>query len=364
MSSHVLQNWLCRHTYSLVRPLLFQIEAETAHELTIKFLKYGLGPKINNDYGTLLYTKICGLNFSNPVGLAAGFDKNAEVVGPALNFGFGFVELGSITPYPQAGNPKPRLFRDPKNQAAINRYGFNSDGSTKCLERIIAYQANGKQRGLVGINIGKNKTSTDAVTDYVTGIDKFAPYADYLTVNISSPNTLGLRDLQGREQLLELLKQVLTVRNRATQKPPIFVKVAPDQTEQQQDDIAEVALNSGIDGIIIGNTTITRPDYISPQLAQETGGLSGKPLFTLSTQILANLYKKTNGKIPLIGCGGISNAEDAYTKIRAGASLVQLYTALVYQGPALIDRINHGLVRLLKRDGLKSIQEAIGIDHQ
>jgi dihydroorotate dehydrogenase len=341
--------------YGLLRPLLFRLDPENAHKLTIAFLKTGLGPR-SHFADPILSIKVCGLAFPNPVGLAAGFDKQAEAPQAILDLGFGFAELGSITPKPQSGNPRPRLFRIPEADAVINRFGFNSDGLEICLGRI----ARKRTRGIVGINVGKNKESTDASADYVTGVKAFAPHADYLTVNVSSPNTPNLRDLQGREQLTALLKDVLNARNAGAKKPPLFVKVAPDLTEAQQEDIAEVALTSGIDGLIIGNTTVTRPSSIPAEMAKEAGGLSGRPLFSLSTQVLANLYKLTQKKIPLIGCGGISNGADAYTKIRAGASLVQLYSALVYKGPRLVPQINRELAALLKRDGFTSVADAVG----
>ncbi len=348
--------------YPLIRSLLFQLDAEAAHHLALTLLKKGLGPNINNDFDPILRTTVCSLDFPNPVGLAAGFDKNAEVIGDVLNMGFGFVEIGSITPLPQPGNPQPRLFRVPTAEAVINRFGFNSDGIDICLRRIIAYRdaTIGTKQAPVGLNVGKNKDTAEAADDYVKGIKAFALHADYITVNVSSPNTPGLRDLQGREQLANLLKQVMEARATTDKKPPVFVKVAPDQTEQQQDDIAEVVLASGVQGMIIGNTTVTRPSSIPTDLAKEAGGLSGKPLFAMSTEVLASLYKKTGGKIPLIGCGGIFSAEDAYAKIRAGASLVQLYSALVYEGPGLVVRINQGLTELLKRDGFKTMSEAVG----
>ena len=353
--------------YTLVRPLLFKLDAEKAHHLTIALLKKGIGPRFSNDSNPSLKVTLCGLNFANPIGLAAGFDKHAEIMDEMLGFGFSAVELGSITPRPQSGNPLPRLFRVPEAEAIINRFGFNSDGFETCLRRIIAYrdtQTKQSARGVIGINIGKNKESTDAAADYVAGINTFAPYADYLTVNVSSPNTPGLRDLQARDMLCDLLNKVMAARNAAQKKPPVFVKIAPDQTEDQMQDIAAVAASSGIDGIIIGNTTVSRPGNIPPELAKETGGLSGKPLFDLSTRVLATIYKLTGGKVPLIGCGGVSSGADAYAKIRAGASLVQVYSALIYQGPFLIPHINRELSELLQRDGFRSVGDAVGADHR
>lgn len=351
--------------YSIIRSLLFCLDAEDAHGLAIHALKasprFLLRGYDDSLLHTTLTTKAGALSFPNPVGLAAGFDKQAEVIAPILDLGFGFTEIGSITPLPQAGNPRPRLFRVPEAKAVINRFGFNSEGIEACRTRITAYRADATPRaGLLGINVGKNKETEDAAADYIKGIRAFAPLADYLTANISSPNTPGLRDLQRREPLQNLLTQIVAARNEGTHKPPLFIKIAPDLSDEQKEDIAELSLTSGIDGIIIGNTTITRPPEIPAALAQEAGGLSGAPLRTLSTRVLADIYRLTKGQIPLIGCGGIASGADAYDKIRAGASLVQLYSAMVYEGIGLAARINRELAVLLKRDGFKSVNEAVG----
>ena len=363
MSLSYLNAWRNINFYPMIRPVLFQLDAEKAHHLALTLLKKGLGPKATADYGENLRTKICGINFPNPIGLAAGFDKHAEVMGTTLGFGFGFMEVGSITPRPQAGNPKPRLFRIPEAKAIINRFGFNSHGFEACLERIQKYKEQ-PSNGIIGINIGKNKETKDAADDYVRGIELFSSSADYLTVNVSSPNTPGLRDLQGRTQMTDLIKRVLDARRKSGKNPPVFIKIAPDQTDESEVDIAEVVLASGIDGVIIGNTTVTRPGNLEETLAKEAGGLSGQPLFSMSTKVLSSLFKKTAGKIPLIGCGGIQTPEDVYAKIRAGASLVQVYSALIYEGPNLIPRLNKGLSALLKRDGFNNVSEAVGIDHK
>lgn len=361
MRTPFIRNFTALHAYPFMRPLLFRLDAEDAHNLALTLLKRGFGPQIKSEYDAILHTEVCGMSFANPIGLAAGFDKNAEVIEDVLGFGFGFAEIGSITPLPQPGNPRPRMFRAVNAKGVINRLGFNSHGMDACLPRMIAYRdANPNVSGIVGINIGKNKDSADAASDYVTGIKKFSAYANYITVNISSPNTPGLRDLQSREQLADLLKQVMDARNAAQKQIPIFVKIAPDQTEQQMDDIAEVALASGIHGMIVGNTTVSRPGNLPAQLASENGGLSGKPLFELSTRILGGMYKRLGGKLPIIGCGGVASGADAYAKIRAGASVVQLYSALVYEGPGLVSRINRELAALLRRDGFTSLKEAIG----
>jgi dihydroorotate dehydrogenase len=351
--------------YYLIRPLLFRMDAEKAHHFVASLLKQGVGPRFANDFGAALRTKICGLDFPNPIGLAAGFDKQAEMMFEMFHFGFGAVEVGSITPQPQFGNPLPRMFRVPQADAIINRFGFNSDGFDICLRRVVAHydETLRNRRGVTGVNIGKNRDSADAAADYVAGITAFAPFADYLVVNISSPNTTGLRDLQGSEQLAALLKQVMDARNVTRAKPPIFVKIAPDLSDAQQQDMVGVIVASGVQGIIIGNTTVSRPNSIPPDLAKEAGGLSGKPLFDMSTAVLRNMFKLTGGKLPLIGCGGVSSGADAYLKIRAGASLVQVYTALIYEGPLLIRRINNELAALLARDGFENVGQAVGVDH-
>jgi dihydroorotate dehydrogenase len=352
--------------YPLLRPMLFRMDAETAHGLAIAALKKGLIPKARHKPDPILHTQLYGLSFPNPVGLAAGFDKQAEVMGELFDLDFGFVEIGTITPLPQTGNSKPRLFRIPQVEAVINRFGFNSDGNETCGRRVAAWRDTrvGNREKVLGINVGKNKDSADAAADYTAGIRAFAPHADYLVVNISSPNTPGLRDLQRREEMTALLAQVIAARDSVARKVPVLVKIAPDQTAAQEEDIAAVALASGIDGMIIGNTTISRPKEIPPELAKEAGGLSGKPLGEMSTQLIARMYKRLGGKIPIIGCGGISNGADAYAKIRAGAALVQLYTALVYEGPRLVPHINRDLAALLRRDGFASVSEAVGADHR
>jgi len=348
--------------YLLIRPLIFRMDAEEAHHATLKWLKKGIAPRFKNNTDQSLRVKLLGMEFPNPIGLAAGFDKNAEVIPEMFGFGFGAVEVGSITPRPQAGNPKPRVFRLEDYEAVINRYGMNSDGFDACLRRIIAYRdsTHGIAPGIFGINIGKNKDSEDMTADYVAGVKKFAPFADYLTLNVSSPNTPGLRNLQGREMLTDLLQQVIAARDALPKRTPLFVKIAPDLSDGEMADIADVALATGIDAMIVGNTTVSRPEIIPQYLAKETGGLSGKPLFEFSTRVLVRMYKLTGGKIPLVGCGGVSNGAEAYAKILAGASLVQLYTALIYQGPLLVTRINAELSTLLKRDGFRTVAEALG----
>jgi dihydroorotate dehydrogenase len=354
--------------YSLVRPFLRRLEPEKAHHYAILGLKLGLAGRDKRQDDPVLATEVFGLHFSNPIGMAAGFDKDAEVIDPLFAVGFGLVEAGTVTPKPQPGNPQPRLFRLDEDEGVINRLGFNSGGLAGYVERIAARRATGKSVGVFGANVGKNRESTDAVADYVTGIEAVAPYADYLVINISSPNTPGLRSLQAREPIEQLLKAVLAARDRKAaetgRRPPLLAKVGPDLNDAALKDIGEVAASTGVDGLIIGNTTVDRPASLRSVNCHQAGGLSGKPLMGPSTDCLASFYRITGGKIPLVGCGGIASGEDAYAKIRAGASLVQLYSALVFHGPALVGRIKRDLAARLKADGFKSVSEAVGADHR
>ena len=350
-------------SYQLAAPLLRLIDPERAHRLAINILRSGLFSGGNETNAPVLHQSLWGLSFPNPVGLAAGFDKNGEVFAPALKLGFGFVELGSVTPLAQPGNPRPRLFRIARDRAVINRMGFNNDGLEAVAARLAARD---KSAGIVGANLGKNKTTEDAAADYEIGVRRMAPLADYLVINVSSPNTPGLRALQGKAPLAALIDRSLKARAAAmpTKAPPLLLKIAPDLTAEDKADIAAVALESGIDGLIVSNTTIARPATLDPTYAKEAGGLSGAPLFEPSTAVLRDMYRLTGGKLPIVGVGGIASAEQAYAKIRAGASLVQLYSALVFEGPALIGRIKRGLVDLLARDGFTSIAQAVGADHR
>lgn len=355
--------------YPLLRPFLFLLDPEFAHEMTIKMLgyglKYGFGPRFDEPDDPILHTKVFGLFFPNPVGLAAGLDKQAEVIDAFMHFGFGAVEVGTVTPRPQPGNPRPRMLRIPVAKALINRFGFNSVGLDVFTERLKSWRANPERaRNPLGVNVGKNKDATDDAADYVAGLIKVAPYAEYVTVNISSPNTPGLRDLQHRDHLKALLAKVMEVRQQHAPGLPVLVKIAPDIDEAQQQDIAEVVLASGVQGLIVTNTTTARPSIVPRDIAKEPGALSGGPLFSLSTRVLSNMYRMTQGQIPLIGCGGVSSGADAYAKIRAGASLVQIYTCLVYEGPGVVSRIKRDLAELLRRDGFRSIADAVGADHK
>lgn len=342
--------------YQFARPLLFQADAEAAHNLSLAALRLMPIPSLGAQSPALAQT-FTGLRFANPVGLAPGYDKNAQVPVEILRLGFGFTEVGTLTPLPQAGNPKPRLFRLVEDEAVINRMGFNNAGQQAAIDllRNIPEQA---RTGPIGINIGANKDSADRVADYVIGVRNMEALADYLTVNISSPNTPGLRALQDKAALDDLLAQVMAARTRDI---PVFLKVAPDLQPADIDDIVGVAMSRGIAALIVSNTTISRPALISRHKG-EAGGLSGAPLRDMAQQRVMDFRKASGGQLPLIGVGGITSAQDAYARIRAGASLVQIYSALVYQGPGLARRINTQLARLLQADGFTNIAEAIGID--
>ena len=334
--------------YPLIRPLAFALDAETAHRATIAALK--LAPKRKPPrFPDSLRTMVAGLDFPSPVGLAAGFDKDAEVPEQMLGLGFGFVEVGSVTPRPQAGNPKPRLFRLAEDRAVINRMGFNNRGHAAAVERLR------QARGLIGVNVGANKDSEDRIADYMEGVRRMSPVARFVTVNVSSPNTPGLRGLQDEGALDDLLAAVADAR---TDKP-IFLKVAPDLEQADVERIVRAALDHRIDALIVGNTTVSRPPLKSAH-ADETGGLSGQPLKPLALSTLRLFRKASGGEIPLIGVGGIASADDAWQRICAGASLVQLYSAMVYEGPGIARRIANGLARKVKRAGYASIAEAVG----
>jgi dihydroorotate dehydrogenase len=342
--------------YRLMRPLLFTLDAERAHRLTLAAL--GSAPRGRPMLANgPLSTHVAGLRFPSPVGLAAGFDKDAEAPDALLGLGFGFVEVGSITPLPQAGNPKPRLFRLTEDRAVINRMGFNNGGGEAAAARLRA-RVNGRSGPkVVGINIGANKDSADRVADYAMMTRLMAPLASYLAVNISSPNTPGLRALQDEAALTALLDAVFEA--RGPEGPPVFLKVAPDLGLADIEAISRIAIDKRLGALIVSNTTITRPPLKSRH-AHEAGGLSGAPLRDLALERMRQFRKATGGQVPLVGVGGISSAEDAWQRIRAGASLVQLYSALVYEGPGLVRKINRGLENLMRRDGFTSIAEAVG----
>ncbi|KAM9122495.1 dihydroorotate dehydrogenase (quinone), mitochondrial isoform 2-T2 [Pangshura tecta] len=357
------------YTERLMPGLQWLLGPETAHVLAIRLLSLGVLPRMAQRDSPMLVC-VLGRRFRNPVGLAAGFDKHGEAVDGLSKLGFGFVEVGSVTPQPQEGNPKPRVFRLPEDQAVINRYGFNSHGHAAVERRLRARQRAQLQlteAGMpLGINLGKNKGSADAVADYVDGVRMLGPLADYLVVNVSSPNTLGLRDLQGKAELRSLLAKVLEERNalRCECKPAVLVKIAPDLTAQDKQDIASVVTELGVDGLVVTNTTTSRPSSLRGTLRTEPGGLSGRPLRALSTQTVSEMYALTQGKVPIIGVGGVSSGQDALEKIRAGASLVQMYTALTYRGPPVVGVVKRELEVLLREQGFQSVTEAVGADHR
>ena len=344
--------------YSLATKLVRTLPAEPAHRATIKALKTGLGPITTQKPDPILATIVGGLKLDNPIGLAPGFDKDAEVPDAMLAAGFGFVECGTVTPRPQIGNPKPRLFRLTEDNAVINRMGFNNGGLDVFKKRLQRRQG---KPGIVGANFGANKDSADRVEDYVSSLKALWGLADYFTINISSPNTPGLRDLQAESAMDDLLGRIAETRAELTgdkPSPPIFLKVAPDLIESQIEQITNQARTYGLNAIIVSNTTIDRPDDLRSSYRGETGGLSGRPLFEKSTRVLAEFASAADGKIDLIGVGGIASGEDAYMKIRAGAKAVQLYSALVYAGPGLVMDIRRDLAARLKADGFSSIAEA------
>jgi dihydroorotate dehydrogenase len=337
--------------FPLLRPLIFRLDAERAHNLSIAGLK-SLPLSKAPTFDPVLETVFAGVRFPSPVGLAAGYDKDAEVYSQLLGLGWGFVEVGTLTPRAQPGNPRPRNFRLEEDRASINRYGFNSRGQADALARVAR-----QRTGVLGINIGANKDSADRIADYAEGVRRMAPHADYLAINISSPNTPGLRQLQDEGALRELLAAVREARKPGG--PPVFLKVAPDQGEEEPRQIVRAAIDHGVDALIVGNTTVSRPPLKSRH-AGEAGGLSGAPLKPLALETLRRFRSETGGQLPLVGVGGIGSAEDAWERIRAGASLVQLYTAMVYEGPGIGRRIAQGLAERLKREGMSSIADAVG----
>lgn len=342
--------------FPLFQPVIRRIDAEAAHDLAILALeKVPFSPCAADEPG--LAVSVFGLDFPNPIGIAAGFDKNARVPDALLRLGFGFAEVGGVTKNPQPGNTKPRVFRLTEDRAVINRYGLNSEGVDVVASRL----ARRERRGVLGINLGANKDSSDRIGDYVDLVYRLGPLADFLTLNISSPNTPGLRDLQGAAFLDELLARTLEARLHAAPETRILLKIAPDLDDVQLDDIVRIARQRGIDGMIVSNTTIARPSGLrETALARETGGLSGAPLFRSATIMLAKTYQRVEGAFPLIGVGGISSGEDAVAKIAAGASLVQLYSALIYRGPALIDEIKRAMLRALARNKVDGLTGLVG----
>ena len=351
--------------YKIIRPLLFCLNAETSHNLSISILKHNLLPRKKIINYKSLNNTIFNINFTNPIGLAAGYDKNAEIFNELNNYSFGFIECGTVTPKAQKGNSKPRLFRLTKDRAIINRMGFNNKG-IDCFTKNIAHKKNFQQ--IIGSNIGKNKDTKNEIDDYLICLEKTYNFSSYITINISSPNTKNLRNLQKADQLAVFLKQIMqkkaTLQQTYNKKIPILLKIAPDLNIAEIKEIAQITLKEKIDGVIISNTTIDRDLNLKSDLKQESGGLSGKPLFDKSNQILSLFYQETKGKIPIIGVGGIENAQDIYQKMRLGASLVQIYSSLIYNGIYIVEKIKKELDYIIKRDGFKNVEEIIGIDNK
>ena len=334
-----------------------RLDPERAHNLTVKLMAAGMGPVLprSRRAAPALSTVVAGISFPNPLGLAAGFDKNAEAYRAMLRLGFGFAEVGAVTPRPQPGNDRPRVFRLREDRAVINRYGFNNVG----VERVAARLPR-RRPGVVGVNLGANKDSADRVEDFVIGLRRLDGRADFFTINISSPNTPGLRALQDKASLDDLLKRVCAARDAMTDPAPLFLKIAPDLTDEDKADIAQSLQASAVDGLIVSNTTVVRPESLISADAAQSGGLSGAPLFAPSTALLKEFHQTLAGEKPLIGVGGVSSGRDAYEKILAGADLVQLYTALIYEGPGLVARILQDLEEMSRSDGFSTISDAVG----
>lgn len=345
--------------YPLLWPILQLIDPERTHRLAIRALQRGLVPAAAPAADPALATALWGLQFPHPIGLAAGFDKNAEAVDSLLGLGFGFVEVGTVTLRPQAGNPPPRLFRLAEDHAVINRMGFNNDGAA-AVSRRLAQRRDAGRPGIVGANVGPNRDCVDPAGDCAAVILALAPHVDYVVINVSSPNTPGLRDLQRSRALNVLLSRAMDARARANPKAPLLVKIAPDLSQLEVEAIAEVVLDLQLDGVIATNTTIARASGLRGRHRNETGGLSGRPLFEPSTELLAAMFRATGGSVPLVGVGGVGTGSDAYAKVRSGATLVQVYTALVYEGPQLIRTLIPELRRCLRRDGFKQVTAAVG----
>ena len=344
--------------FSVLRPFLFKLDPETTHDLAIKSLKFNYLPRkmFEVEDEQILNIELLGKNFPNPIGLAAGFDKSGEVYNSLLKFGFGFIEIGTVTPLKQFGNPKPRIFRLEDDGALINRLGFNNDGIEIIKNRIKSE----KKKGVVGINIGPNKNTKDQKNDFCIGLKNFFDIADYITVNISSPNTEGLRDFHDQEKLEDLLLALNKIKSENKINIPLLLKISPDIKDNQISEIAVSAIKNDISGIILTNTTNSNKDKLISDFKKEEGGLSGEPLQQISTNMIKKFYKQLNGKIPIIGVGGVNSGKSAYEKIIAGASLLQLYTGLVYKGPSIVKNIKKELIQILKVEGLNNIKDAIG----
>ena len=344
--------------FSVLRPFLFNLDPETAHDLAVKSLKFNPLPskmfKVEDE--EMLNIELLGKNFPNPIGLAAGFDKSAEVYNSLLKLGFGFVEVGTVTPLKQYGNPKPRIFRLEEDQALINRLGFNNDGMEAIKDRI---KSNSK-KGILGVNIGPNKETKDQKNDFCLGLKSFFNIADYITVNISSPNTEDLRDFHDKKKLEDLLASLNKIKKENKSNIPLLLKISPDIKENDIPEITEVADKNNISAIVLTNTSNSNRDNLKSEAKKEEGGLSGEPIKQISTNMIKKFYKQLHGKIPIIGVGGVNSGKSAYEKIIAGASLLQLYTGFVYKGPSVAKNIKKELIQILKTEGIKNIKEAVG----
>ena len=344
--------------FSVLRPFLFNLDPETAHDLAIKSLKFNPfpGKMFEVEDEKILNIELLGINFPNPIGLAAGFDKSAEAYNSLLRLGFGFVEVGTVTPLKQYGNPKPRVFRLEDDKALINRLGFNNDGMETIKSRILSH----RKKGILGINIGPNKETKDQKNDFCLGLKNFFDIADYITINISSPNTEGLRDFHDQEKLIDLIVALNKIKKDNKTNIPLLLKISPDINNRHISEIVDVAIKNNISAIILTNTTNGNRDNLISELKSEEGGLSGDPLHQISTNMIKKFYKELNGKIPIIGVGGVNSGKSAYEKILAGASLLQLYTSFVYKGPAAAKNIKKDLIQILKDEGIRSIKDIIG----
>ncbi|KAH8295065.1 hypothetical protein KR018_006636, partial [Drosophila ironensis] len=356
------QDEFCR---TFVMPAIRMLPPETSHQLAVIACKYRVFPRSQYEDDVNLQTHFFGKLLSNPIGIAAGFDKNAEAVSGLNDLGFGFIEVGTVTPSAQHGNPRPRVFRLPQDEAIINRYGFNSDGHKAVIQRLRTIRKKENFNGIIGVNLGRNRDTLSPIADYMQGVRLFGPVADYLVINVSSPNTAGLREMQSKEKLTELLERVNEAKSRLehNKKVPILLKLSPDLTLNEMNDIVSVIKRpkSHVDGLIVSNTTVSRENIKAPKnVANEAGGLSGKPLKVRSTQMIAQMYVLTDGKIPIIGVGGVSSGYDAFEKIEAGASYVQIYTALVYEGPGLVEQVKEELSSMISAVGHKSVGDAVG----
>lgn len=347
---------------NVATPLMRKLDPERAHDLTVRLVKDNYAPRDSKANAPILRTSVWGLNFANPLGIAAGFDKQALAIEGLLQMGFGFVEVGGVTPEPQEGNPKPRMFRLTEDGAVINRYGLNSEGQTVVGARLAKFKAHSPVIGIVGVNIAKNTTSNDIIEEYKKGVRNLAANVDFIVLNVSCPNVAWTKNLADSDEMVKMVCAVKEERDALGIKTPLLMKVAPDMSDDAKHHMAEVAIQCGVDGLIVSNTTSSRAPDLQSEYSKEMGGLSGRPIKQAAQQSVRDMYRLTGGRLPIIGVGGIESGQDAYDRIRAGASLLQIYTGLVYQGPGLVLKIKRDLAKLLQRDGFKSVADAVGVD--